>query len=830
MAQSAPAASSPQEEKPLELSPFTVRTDKDVGYRSLFSNSGSLVSEELRNLPLSISVLNQDLIEDIAATDIFEISKYAAGGEYIRNPTNDTQFNFRGITNNWQTRNFFIWYLPTDSFSIDRMEVLRGPNALLYGDAAPGGLANIITKRAQFKDFSRVRVQVGSWNRLRGEVDYNKQLGKNLAVRLNLVDSHTNDFRDYRKQDFRGAHLAATYRPFKNTEVRVEAEIGELERNVGTFMFVDQFSSFDPAVSATAGTAVRTGDANNYYISYDGNTALRYGAAGFRRSNGTSLVIDQTSPFYGIAPREWQFTGPSAFLNRDYSQLSATIQQRLFEKLTLEATVNRQDNHNKQLRSDFNSLEVRRDAQPTLPDGSVNPNYGELYVDNRFSKDRFTNHVTDIRLAASYLLELPFGVEQRLVGYWSDRTDSFQRRRWGERFASNPAVQVYRRTYFDQYGTKDLSWELLNNGQSILFGDSFARNINSLTNRSVAALGSYWDKRVHTMVGYVRHYWNVSRRNAVIVPVGNTTEQVGFQPDWIAADEIRDDSLNYGGVFHVLRDFHGATVSLVGNYSEAFQPTGNVFDVFNETIPPIKGQGKEFGVRLELMAGKVVIAATKFNIDVVNNRVNVAQNVRDEVNSLFGAGLAGGSSAGDTNTLNSKGFEVELTLNPTKQWTLTANYSHADLSQTDVLPRLLPYWEQARAANLPVTQYVNLNNLVSPAVTNATVVAPERKHVVNAFTRYTFSSGPLAGLTIGGGANYRSSAYLGIVGTSYYYAPSSTVFSGLLGYKLKVFDRAVDLALNVNNLTDKLTYTGFALGAATWDAPREYRLTATVRF
>ena len=822
----ASAATSPGDDDIVNLDIYTVRTDRDVGYRSVYSSAGSLVSEELSKLPSSISVINREFIDDIGATDIFEISRFAVGGEYVRNPINDTAFNFRGISNEWQTRNFFIWYIPTDSFSVDRIEVLRGPNALLYGDAAPGGLVNIISKRAVFRDFGKVRVQTGSWNRLRGEIDYNKRLGSQLAMRANLVNSRYRDFRDYRKADFQGAQLAVTYRPFKHTQIRAEGEIGSLQRNIGTYMFVDNFSSFNPDVSATAGTSMRTG-ASNYFFSYDGKTLQRYGASGYRRSNGSTLIIDQNSPYYNIAPRNWQFTGPTPYYNRDYYQYAVSVEQTILKNLVVEATYNHQDNHNKQLRADFNSLEVRRDADALLPDASSNPNYGRLFVENRFTKYRYTNNVNDFRLSASYLLDIPRIMTQRFVGVWSYRRDSYQALGWQERALADPTVQVFRRTYFNEYGTKDLSWDLISgpNG-SFLPWTTASKNINKLENRAIAAIGSYWDGRITTMIGYVHHAWNVSRKAGV--QDSKKLFWTGFSPVWVDDPTISDDSLNYGGVINVLKNYRGATVSLVGNYSEAFRPSGNELDIYGNGIKPVKGKGTEFGVRAELLSGKYVIAATKYNINVVNNRVAVPQAVRTEISNLFGVTTMDGNATGDTNTLNSRGFEIELTMNPVKNWTITANYTNVRLRQTDVLPACSPWYEKAVAQGLKPSDFQNLTNLVYPALTNANYVAPGRRHLVNGFTRYTIPRGWLKNFSVGGGLNYRAPAYLGIVGATYVYAPGSMVYNALLGYKTKVFNRKLDIVLNINNIGNKVTYTGYSLGAGTWDPPREFRLTASL--
>ncbi len=822
----------------VELPVFEVRTDLDTGYRSVFSSAGSLVAEELRNVPSPISVINRELINDIGAINIFDISRYAVGGEHTAHPENDTQFYYRGMSSSWQTRNFFIWYLPTDSFSIERTEILRGPNALLYGDAEAGGLMNIVTKRAQPSNFSHLRLTVGSWERYRAHLDVNRQITKDLDFRFNGVVSRSKDFRDFRYDNFDGVHFAVTYRPLPQTRIRAEAEWGNVDRNTGSLIFRDTYSNFNPAVSATAGTSLRTGNTNNYYISYNNRTIERYGSAGFRISTGSNEVIDEGHRLYGVAPDEWQFNGPSPYIDRDYSQWSVTIEQGIGENFTLEATLNKQNNHNHWLRFGGTNIVVV-DAQPTLPNGATNPHYGDPFVDTQYTLQEITNFVTDYRLAATYKLDLPFGISQRLLGFWTYRADDFVGKVQNERAIENLNVDVRRRVYLEDYDSRDLSFSLLPN-TTRWFGSGFhGANVNKLEATSFVAMGSYWDGRLRSMIGYRRDIWDVERRARLDVPVTSNgitvTERMGFSATTTEDPTIKDDSLNYGGVYHFLRNFNGVTASLVANYSESFRPTGNLYDVFGDSIAPVKGKGKEGGLRLEALGGKVALTTTVFTIDVENNNVAVSDGVRNEIMTLFpnsGVIPASGSigGGGDTRSLTSEGYEIELAVNPRPGWTLTANYSHADLSQTNIYPRVKPFWDQAKSQGLDPTTYSQLNTFVGNAVNDSQLVVPERDKIFNVFTRYKFLGGSLKNFAIGGGVNYRSPAYLTVLNGVTTYSPDYLVWNGLIGYNTKIMGKQVNFTLNINNMTDEKSYIAYSYGGGQWTTPREFRLTAEVKF
>jgi outer membrane receptor protein involved in Fe transport len=826
-AQTASAPAAPAADT-VVLSPYEVVTSQDVGYRSTFSTSGTLVREELSNLPSSISVLNQEFLQDIGSVNIFEASRYATGGEFGQ--VNDTNFFFRGIQNNWQARNFFIWYLPTDQFSVERLEVVRGPNALLYGDAQPGGLMNIISKRANLtRDASSARLMLGSWERYRAEADVNRVLIPNrLAVRVNVAWQESEDWRDFRYDNFRGANAAVQWQPFRGTRVRFESEAGRIDRNQGHGVFTDNFSS--PATQAIP--------AAQSWVAVRGTLAALTGPAALR-STGSTLLLTGASP----VARERQFAGHDQFADRSYTQYAAYVEQTLFQKLTLEGAFHVQDQQNR-VQNFTGANAVRRDIATVLPSGAPNPSLNHYYVDRAVAVQNISNRTTDYRLSGVYELEVPRITTQRLIAFWTQRTDLFDAQAFQERRLANLNNQVFRRHYVGDYSDADLAWSPLS-GATRRFGAGFwADNEQTLTARSVAAVGSYLDGRVRSLVGYRRDKWEVLRGNAanggvvttqVPNPAGGTAaEFTGFDPSRRTRDAvIRDDSLNYGVVGHVLRNVRGLNLSVFGNYSESFRPVSGALDLNGGAIAPIKGEGTEYGLRLEAFEGKAALNLISYTIDQVNSPINIGQNIRDEINALFGANTvvaAGANTVGDTSTIRSEGFEVELTLNPRPHWTFTANFARNDKQQASVLPVTTPYWERARNSNRPLVDYQNLNNLVASSLANADLVAPEIRDSWNLFTRYRFTDGPLKNISLGGGINYRDRGYLGAVGTTGFYSESSTVVNALVGYRGKWRNYTYDVTLNVNNVTDEDYYVAYALNAAGWSNPREYRLSTTVRF
>ena len=78
-AQEAPLAEDQSDEDIIELSPFTVDTTADQGYRATNSISGSRINTAIKEIPMPIEVITEDFLKDVGATDLRESLRYSAG-------------------------------------------------------------------------------------------------------------------------------------------------------------------------------------------------------------------------------------------------------------------------------------------------------------------------------------------------------------------------------------------------------------------------------------------------------------------------------------------------------------------------------------------------------------------------------------------------------------------------------------------------------------------------------------------------------------------------------------------------------------------------------
>ncbi len=411
-AQAVPAATAPtaaaanaaaKSDEAVTLSVFTVTDDKDTGYGTLQTTSGMRTVQDLKNLANSISIMNSQFIEDLGLTTMEEMSTWMVSGESNPDPNATVQSRviLRGIPNAYALRNGWIWYSPMDSFSTDRVEELRGPNAFLYGEADVGGAQNQITKRGLFsREITRARLMLGSYDTRRVEIDLNRRLVKDkLAARFAAVSHRSESWIDNVQRDFRGLYGAVTYRPFKSTTVSVMAEHGRTEAVLSQGMFVDAYSR---AATATLGNV-------GYIYNTATNSGYRAQAAGFPNrtiSTGPAIaIIDPT-----VIPKRTQTNGPDSTYNNATTSFTLEAEHHIGKNLHLQLTGNfyqqKLDNWTVSSRS------ITRDRSANLPNGQPNPYFNELYAEYFRTRSIDGNIVRDIRFSAVYDLKTRWFTQQ----------------------------------------------------------------------------------------------------------------------------------------------------------------------------------------------------------------------------------------------------------------------------------------------------------------------------------------------------------------------------------------------------------------------------------
>jgi iron complex outermembrane recepter protein len=154
-AQSAPA----QTDQPVKLSAFEVNANTTHGYVASESITGSRVATRIADLPFTVSVVTNDFMKDFDFLDITTGMSYVASLNAV-----DTQgnYNLRGFNGINTLRNGFYSLGLEDIVDIDRVEVIKGPNAAIYGSTTPSGIVNLISKRPSFSNHEDLTYWHGS--------------------------------------------------------------------------------------------------------------------------------------------------------------------------------------------------------------------------------------------------------------------------------------------------------------------------------------------------------------------------------------------------------------------------------------------------------------------------------------------------------------------------------------------------------------------------------------------------------------------------------------------------------------------------------------------
>ncbi len=247
------ATAIPKTSETVELSAFEVHADPDNSYGALESNSLAAFRMELAKAPATAEVFTQAFIDDIAATSIEDVltgysgtvtaaSNNANAGLDAPGDRDGSQgLSIRGVSAGEIKRDGFIG-VPnasrtasgnTDSFAIERVDVVSGPQSLLYGSVSGGGVINSVTKRAQFRrQRTSVRYILDNYGSKRALVDYN--YGRdNVAARVALVGAENNTNRYRLGGELYGIYAQAAVRVLPETTVRFSTEKTDYDAIVG---------------------------------------------------------------------------------------------------------------------------------------------------------------------------------------------------------------------------------------------------------------------------------------------------------------------------------------------------------------------------------------------------------------------------------------------------------------------------------------------------------------------------------------------------------------------------------------------------------------------
>lgn len=258
-AQPAPSATpeSESEEEVIVLSPFEVSAAEERGYAAATTLAGNRLNTDLRDVGSAIQVVTSQFLADTGAVNNETLLQYTTSTEVgnvfgnfaglgdgarldertqFTNPNSNTRV--RGLTNADNTRDYFLSDIPWDGYNIDRVDLSRGPNSILFGQGSPAGIINAGVKMASFRNANTVEVRVDNHGSIRGTLDINRVLLKDeLAIRIMAVADNTKYQQRPAFQDDHRVAGALRYEPgflkkgSARTIFKVNGEAGKVRSN-----------------------------------------------------------------------------------------------------------------------------------------------------------------------------------------------------------------------------------------------------------------------------------------------------------------------------------------------------------------------------------------------------------------------------------------------------------------------------------------------------------------------------------------------------------------------------------------------------------------------
>ncbi|MBA3317680.1 MAG: TonB-dependent siderophore receptor [Gemmatimonadales bacterium] len=181
----------------------------------------------LRDVPQAVTVVSRKLIADQGMQSMADVVRYVPGVTMGQGEGNRDQPTIRG---NASTSTFFVNGVRDDVqyfrdlYNVERVEGLKGANALMFGRGTGGGAINRVTKAAEWTPTREVTVQGGSYGTRRGALDVGQGVSETVALRFNGMYENSDRFRRDVSVERYGINPAVTLAAGAATRVTADFE------------------------------------------------------------------------------------------------------------------------------------------------------------------------------------------------------------------------------------------------------------------------------------------------------------------------------------------------------------------------------------------------------------------------------------------------------------------------------------------------------------------------------------------------------------------------------------------------------------------------------
>lgn len=228
---------SPAKQKPVKVPEIVVKEvrerDDARTYVAEESNTATRTDTPIKDVPQSIQVITRKVIEEQrtfrlqnSLENISGINATDSGASLYENliirgfTATDRSYFRNGLIDP------FAQFTASDTYNVRRLEVLKGPAAVLYGQGDPGGVINVVTNKPLADAAYSANATIGNFNFYRSELDATGPLNasKTVLYRLNVAGQKANSFIDFANRDLAAIAPSVTWLMGSRTTLTVDAD------------------------------------------------------------------------------------------------------------------------------------------------------------------------------------------------------------------------------------------------------------------------------------------------------------------------------------------------------------------------------------------------------------------------------------------------------------------------------------------------------------------------------------------------------------------------------------------------------------------------------
>lgn len=741
------------DEDTVKLPEFVVSTVQDNGYRAGNSVSATRVDTPIKDLPFSISAFTEQFIEDIGATELLDVAKFAPGvtsgaKEFTQG---NNRYSIRGFDGDvTPQRNGFVGNRYVDSGNVERVEVVKGPASLLYGQITPGGTVNYITKRAKDKDFTKIKAQVGTDNFWRTDLDINRALADG-KFNARLVGVYENAFSWANPSGGDSQLVAGSFeiKPLSKVSLILEFETFNKQQT--------PLIGMKPNLSVGGFTTISAG---NYPVLTDRAKAQAY-----------SDVGNLNLGFLNFAPlaKNFNYTNQNDYRNSNFDSINVELNVLISDSWRARANFgwNDFDISNKlnglaeftatptaaYLATAGQSRFTYRDelrANPSAVLADANKTASALLT-RRKRLEESSGDSRSYQLEVAGLIQLGKVTIKPLFGAYLSEIGSGSFRR--ESTVTPPVGLANSATSPSQHFQP---WDY-NNPATWINTDDYDVNaipgINSFNDAEgeesayYALLNASFLNDRLIMIGGARYNrtWTI---NTNLLPttttppgvavIGNKFEATKTTPQFGVGFKVRPDVLIFASYSESFFIEDRSLTSFNPAYNPLLPSSATNRVTISEPAKPTTGSGYEVGFKTDFLDGRISSTVSLFHLQRENRVLRFRETALDGTFPTI-------TRQGTVD--QSEGVEFELTWSPTDNWQVYATLSLMDIRTTKgTFPAIRAY------STDPVVQaaYVGAYNEAKTLILNA-VPEGSSETLATLWTRYNFKEGVLDGWWIGGG-------------------------------------------------------------------------------